>query len=266
MSKSDLKDEKLVTEEKCVEILPAGDPVTKPKYGHLFNEHPKPETALTIRKLLLTPALNVPLNIVGLYVINWGAVDLGEYQFVKFYIAAGIASIVVNVPLYVRLSKACSNPQFYYVGYGPTPQPGDCPSYAAEWQPRRITHSAKLRYIIPLMIVAALWLLPTAVLVVSDIPPLISMAREAKVWNLELPVWKWIGYRLAAGVLFCLLFVAAAILSIPFVVQARICYNCVLEKHEFYALNITRRILAVLDLEKAAAAEEVTDITLVDTT
>ena len=244
-----------------IENTPAGHPV-KPRQAHLFSVHPDPKAAVTIRKILLGPALGFLFNILAYCILPTAMLD--GYQFAKFYAAASVASAVVNVPLYVRLRMASANPEFYYVGFGPTPQPGDRPSCAAEWQPRRITDSAKLRYIIPLVIVAALWLLSVGIFVVFDIPPWARIAwRESGHWRSTLPIWTLLLSYLAAWSMYGLLLIFTLSLSIPFFVQARICYNCVLEKQGFIALDITRDVLTLLDEE--SAARDVSDLTLVDT-
>ena len=234
--------------------LTANDLEAQPAYAHLFNFHPDPKVAATIRELLLEPVYELLGAVVWVtvYCVFWtrSTAVLEEYQSFKFYFAAGVASIAVNVPLYMQLRRASVNPEFYHVGFGPSPGSPAAPT--TEWGPRRITHSAKLRYILPLAMVAFLWLLPVGIFIYYDMHIFLSWLQETAAKSVTMPVWKKIPVHWMVGLGYVLHFMTPVFVAASFVLQTRICYNCVSERQRFFALDKTRDVLAVPVDEKAA--------------
>ena len=248
-----IKNPALEDDSGAVEKLSVADgPETLPTHDHLCSQHPKPELAVTIRELLLRQSCNLPLCILFYYVLpNSQTAKVWNFHCTKFYIAAGVGLLVVNLPIYFRLRISSENPEFYYVGFGPVPKKPWANITKGDWNPRRITHSAKLRYIFPLAIVAGAYLLALGVLIVFDVPREVSLFDGLKVCRRpSLPVWK----TTICYTMFGLLYVFPSVLFVgsfagAFLDQVRICYNCLYEREWFAALN--RSILDGLAKEES---------------
>ena len=194
---------------------------------------------------LLQPVIHLLATIVAFAISNTFHKTLAQLtadnlHFLAFYCVAGVASIVVNVPLLLHLLSVRAGYRFDDVG------PLDlvdspCESQVACQKPKRITRTSEIRSIVLVGVVAGLWLLVVVIYFTLDDPSFVSELLDfGRVGKARLPLPEWITNRLQIGVSLRSYFTFPLSLCSPFLVQLLIWILCLLERYQFISFIDTK--------------------------
>ena len=211
-----------------------------------------------LRNALLQPVMHLPLTTVGFAITNyiiqgpaWREMADGLH-FVAFYCVAAVASVVVNVPLFLHLGKESVKAAYDFDDVGPLDLlDSPCESQAECQEPRRITPTSEIRTIVLLGIVAGLWLLVVVVYITLDAPSFVVEVLESGRSDAPLSLPEWIINRLQVGVALGSHLILVLSLCFAFLVQLSIWILCLSERYQFILFINTK--LAPADEENGNA-------------
>ena len=182
--------------------------------------HPAPEIAQTVRTLNLL-SIGMPLGCVLAAIISPNKEQLSGASFYKTTFAACIYTSVFHLILHHRLMKSSTDPESYRIR---TELVASGFKSFREAGRRNHTPSAEMGTIIGGCIVAVLWLFAGILYAVFDIaPPSVSDS-----------FWLYMG-RMGMYLL------GIVLSSVPFLLEAFVCYTFVMERRAFNGLDSERQ-------------------------